>query len=186
MVKSMAKTKIKKTKKENKKTEESKKSPWAWLIKIIILVVLYVLLGNAPAIRVNPIVPGAIVAVNMIVIVLAGIFFRGRIGAAVGFFGTLINSLVTGSPFEFAAIIPHTIMGWFAGYIKSKTNIVITSFTIIIGHALNILMYLLTNLLDASILGSSVFWIGITYETIFGIVAIIIIAYLCKLIFMKK
>ena len=43
------------------------------LIKIVVMVLLYVLLGNMSSIQKNPIVPGAIVAVNMIIIVLAGI-----------------------------------------------------------------------------------------------------------------
>lgn len=155
-------------------------------ISIIILTTLYVLLGNVPAIQKNPIIPEAVVAVNMIIIVLSGILFGKRTGAIVGFLGTLINALITGSSFEYFAILPHTIMGYFAGFFKERTNNILASLSIIIGHALNIVSYLVIGILSISNFQNSDFWLGIIYETIFGIISIIILAYLYEGIFCKK
>jgi uncharacterized membrane protein len=148
------------------------------LITIVVLIILYVLLGNINAIKANPMVPGAVVAVNMIIVVLAGILFGKRTGLAVGLFGTSINALITGSGFEYAAIIPHAIMGWFAGWFKERAKIFWSSFAILIGHALNIVMFLITGLLPASVIAGSTLWIGLTYEAVFGIVSITLLAYL--------
>lgn len=153
---------------------------------IIALVIIYVLLGNIKTIQANPMVPGAVVAVNMIVVVIAGILFGRRVGLTVGFLGTLINAIVTGSSFEFAAIIPHALMGATAGYLRARTSILGASLAILVGHVLNILMFIIFGLLAVAILSTSNFWIGITYETIFGIVSISIICWLYTSLFRKK
>ena len=97
------------------------KIDWKWLSRLAILIAVYILLGNSRSIQPNPFIPGAIIAVNMIVPVIAGILFGSWTGFLVGIFGTFLNSLTpAGSFFEFLAVLPHGIMGFLAGYFSGK------------------------------------------------------------------
>jgi len=156
------------------------------LIRIIILIALYILIGNTPYIKQNPIVPGAIVAVNMIVVIIAGILYGRSTGFVVGLLATFFNVMTpAGNAFELAAVIPHAIMGWCAGALKDSTNTFVASLSIIIGHILNIAAFTIIGIFSLSILNTTRFWMGITYETIFGIVAVVIIVWVYQLLFGK-
>jgi uncharacterized membrane protein len=145
------------------------------LLQMIILVILYILIGNARSIQLNPIVPGAVIAVNMIIPVIGGILFGWRVGALVGIFGTAINALTpAGSEFELAAIIPHGIMGFAAGYISEKFPIPLAAASIIIGHILNILSFLAFGLLTFEIINVFRFWYGLAFESLAGIITIVV------------
>jgi uncharacterized membrane protein len=146
------------------------------LFKTVIFVALYVLLGNARSVQENPVVPGAVIAVNMVVPVLAGILYGRGQGLLVGFFGTLLAAFSPiGSAFEIAAIIPHSIMGFLAGYFKDKAPTPIVACTLFIGHLLNIIMFVLFSLLPISLVADGQFWMGLLYETFIGIVTIMIL-----------
>jgi len=194
-------TSKKKVKKVNKKTKSVKqrkikdttlKAPRKWrfskkeLMITIVMIILYLILGNINSIKSNPVVPGAIVAVNMIVVVIAGILFGKKVGLGTGLAGTFVNAAITGSGFELAAIIPHTIMGWYAGKIANKKRLVISSLAIIVGHILNIIMFLITGLLSISALANSYFWMGLIYGAVFGIISISLICWLYLKIVHKK
>ncbi|OGJ20569.1 hypothetical protein A3K73_05285 [Candidatus Pacearchaeota archaeon RBG_13_36_9] len=158
------------------------------LIKIFVMILLYILLGQYALVK-NPMVPGAIVAVNMIIVVLAGILFGKEAGLIVGLMGTLINAVIMGNVseanFEYASILPHLIMGWTAGKLREKNGLFISSLAIIAGHALNIVAYLIAGLMKKADV-NPVFWKGLGYEAIFGIISIVILAWLYVKIFPKK
>lgn len=149
-----------------------------------LLIIFYLLLGNARSVKQNPFIPGAVIAVNMIVPVLAGKLGGKRMGAFVGFFATLLNALSpAGSVFEFAAILPHTIMGYVAGSISKSQPIPIVALTLIIGHAFNLLSFIAFGLMQFSVLQNLFFWYGLTYELFYGIITIIIIYFIIQLAF---
>jgi len=159
------------------------------IIKIFVFILLYVLLGYVNSYVPNPIVPEAIVAVNMIIIVIAGILFGKEVGLIVGLMGTLINAVImgnsSGADFEYASIIPHLIMGWTAGKLREKNGLFISSLAIVVGHALNKIAYLIVGLMKTADI-NSVFWKGLGYEAILGIISIIIISWLYIKIFHEK
>ncbi len=161
----------------------------AVLIRIFIMILLYILLGQINSYVKNPMVPGAIVAVNMIIIVIAGILFGKETGLIVGLMGTLINAVIMGNVteanFEYASIIPHLIMGWAAGKLRERNGLFVSSLAIITGHALNIIAYLITGLMKTADI-NSVFWKGLEYEALFGIISIVIISWLYVKIFRAK
>ncbi len=140
-----------------------------------VLAALYVVVGFSvtPALK-NPMVPGAIIAINMVVVVIAGILFGPTPGALVGFVGTLVNALAspTGAQsFEFAAVIPHTIMGLTAGVV-GRIDQPLAAFTIIVGHALNIIAFLVLGLLPFNQVAVSIFWVGLLVETVVDVAII--------------
>ncbi len=155
------------------------------LVKIFVMVLLYVLLGNLNSLVANPMVPGTVVAVNMIIVVLAGILFGKEVGLLVGLMGASINGVITGSNFEYAAIIPHMIMGWSAGKIREKSGLLGSSLAIIVGHVLNVIAFLIFGLMVKDDI-NDVFWRGLGYEAVFGIMSIVIIAWLYIKIFEHK
>jgi len=147
------------------------------LIQIIILVILYVLLGNSRSVQPNPFLTGAVIAVNMIVPVLGGILFGWRVGLLTGLAGTILNSLSpAANPFESLAVIPHGLMGLSAGLISRKFPSPIAAGALIIGHTLNMIMFISFGLIEITILHDLTFWLGITYEAFIGMVSIVIIS----------
>jgi uncharacterized membrane protein len=150
--------------------------------QIILPVILYVLLGNARSIQPNPFIPGAIIAVNMVIPVLAGILFGRVAGLLVGLLGTLLNAITpAGSLFEFLSIVPHGIMGWVAGHFRERMPTLILACSLIVGHGLNILAYVLFGALSFASLLHLTFWYGLAYETFAGVIAVSILAGIYRL-----
>ena len=142
---------------------------------MLILIALYVLIGNARSIQENPIIPGAVIAVNMIVPVIGGILFGWRVGLAVGLFGTLFNAFSpAGNEFELHAVIPHGVMGFTAGYLRDRLPTIFAACSIIVGHFLNIATFLLFNLITFSVINSVQFWYGLAFESLAGIITIVV------------
>lgn len=153
------------------------------ILQIVVLVVLYILIGNARSIQPNPVVPGAVIAVNMIVPIIGGILFGWRVGALVGLLGTFINAFTpAGNEFEFAAIIPHGVMGFIAGYYHEKFPVPLVAASIIIGHIFNILMFLSFGLLPFTSLNSLRFWYGLGFEALAGIISIVVIIAIYRMV----
>lgn len=141
-----------------------------------LLAALYVVVGQVVQFIPNPMVPGAIIALNMTVVVIAGILLGPSSGALVGLVGTLVNAVViqgTGKPFEFAAVVPHTIMGFTAGLV-GRSSPYLASLTILIGHALNLLAFYLIGLMPASAVAATVFSVGLAAEAVIDIVVIVL------------
>lgn len=142
---------------------------------VAVLAALYVVIGRfLTQFLPNPMVPGAIIAINMVVVVIAGILFGPGAGALVGLIGTTINAFVSPSgsrAFEFAAIIPHTIMGLSAGLI-ARANAPIAAFAIIVGHVLNIAAFIIAGLIPLNQLATTIFSVGLLVETVIDLVVI--------------
>ena len=152
------------------------------IIQVIILISIYILLGNARSIEQNPFIPGATIAVNMIVPVIAGILFGPKCGVLTGIFGTLLNSFTpAGSIFELLAILPHGLMGLFAGLLNKKVASPIAALTLSIGHALNLLFFTAFGLILPGTFRNPDFWLGTGYEVFIGIIAIILITTIYRL-----
>ena len=128
----------------------------------------------------NPMVPGATIALNMILPVLAGYFFGPWSGAVVGGVGTGIASLLTRSIYTVLAIIPHTIMGAVAGWTGRYRSEFLTASTILIGHSLNMLFYLGTGVITIPAEKVGITLLGLATEAMVDIIAIVILILLLK------
>jgi uncharacterized membrane protein len=147
---------------------------------VAVLAALYVVLGQIVRFIPNPMVPGAIIALNMVVVVIAGLVLGPAAGALVGLIGTLVNAASpAGNPFEWAAIIPHTIMGISAGLAR-RAPVVLGALTIIVGHALNIVAFIIAGLLPANQLTATVFSAGLGLEVVIDVVVISIVVPLLR------
>jgi len=157
------------------------------LAKVAIPVILYVLIGNARSIQPNPFIPGSVIAVYMVVPVVAGILFGSRTGFLVGALGTLLNALSpAGSAFEFASILPHAVMGMSAGCLRGKFPTPFVAGTILVGHALNIGVYLSVGLMDTMPLVTPSFWYGLAYESLIGMMTIYVIVTIYRMGFASQ
>lgn len=159
----------------------------AILLPVVLLVLLYILLGNARSVQPNPIVPGAIVAVNMVVPVLAGIFYGPWAGLAVGAVGTFANTLSpAGNEFEMLAILPHAVMGLLAGLLSRRYPTPVAAFALLFGHMANIAMFSFflqdSVFPEAGILVNARFWQGLAFEAFAGILTVIVVAAIFRII----
>lgn len=149
---------------------------------VAIFAVLYVLIGNARSIHENPFIPGAVIAVSMIVPVLAGILFGKRVGFFTGIIGTSLNYFSPASSiFDLLSIIPHGIMGFSAGLLKERFSTPLASLSLIVGHATNTVVYINFGFIAKDTLSNPEFWSGIAYETFVGIITITLITSIYKL-----
>jgi uncharacterized membrane protein len=142
----------------------------------------YVVLGQIVRFIPNPMVPGAIIALNMVVVVIAGMLFGPTIGGLVGFVGTFVNAISpAGNPFEWAAVVPHTIMGIAAGLVGVR-RLLPGALTIVVGHALNIAAFLLVGLLPLSQAAVTIFSVGLLVEVIVDVVVIVLVVRALRLV----
>ncbi len=140
---------------------------------VAVMAALYVVIGFyiTPQLP-NPMLRGqGVIAINMVVVVVAGMLFGPYAGALVGLIGTSLNAVVSpagGRPYELAAIIPHTIMGITAG-VLSRANSWAGAFAIIVGHVLNVVAFLILRL---ALLPIPVVAGGVALETLIDLVLI--------------
>jgi uncharacterized membrane protein len=141
---------------------------------LAMLVALYIVVGQVVRFIHNPMVPGAIIALNMIVIVIAGILLGPAGGALVGLLGTALNGFLTpaGNAFERAAIVPHTIMGLTAGFVGLR-SVFAGALCVLVGHSLNILSFILLRLMPLTAATGAVFFSGLLFETVVDVVLIL-------------
>lgn len=147
---------------------------------IILGVLLYVGLGLMVHYIPNPIVPSAIWALNMVVIVVAGHIGGPLAGALTGGIGTLLNfclKLPMGGPdfYELSAVIPHTLMGLAAGLVRPQHSRLLTASTIAIGHGLNLLFFGIGGLLPWSLFRIEAFWDGLFAEIAVDLILIMVL-----------
>lgn len=140
---------------------------------VAVLAALYVVIGLfVTPLLPNPMLRGqGVIAINMVVVVVAGMLFGPYAGALVGLIGTSLNAWLGpagGRPYELAAIIPHIIMGITAG-VLSRTNPWAGAFAIIVGHVLNVMAFLIVRL---PLLPLLVVAGGVAIETIIDLVVI--------------
>lgn len=141
---------------------------------VAVLAALYVVVGQLVKFLPNPMVPGGIIALNMVVVVIAGILLGPSAGALVGLIGTGVNGFFTpaGNLFERYAIVPHTIMGFTAGLVGMR-SVFGGSLTILVGHVLNVAVFVGAGLLPASDITGKIFIYGLALETVVDIVVIL-------------
>ncbi|HEV8339836.1 MAG TPA: ECF transporter S component [bacterium] len=142
---------------------------------VAVMAALYVVIGfYITPLLPNPMVRGAVIAINMVVVVIAGILFGPTVGALVGLIGTSLNAVVgpaASRPFEVAAIIPHLIMGFSAGWV-ARISRPVAALTILVGHVLNIAAFIIVRLIPLSDLTATIFSVGLLVEAIIDIVVI--------------
>ncbi len=144
------------------------------ITRVALLAAVYVVLGQVVRFIPNPMVPGAVIALNMVVVVIAGMLLGPAAGALVGLVGTFVNAVSpAGNPFEWAAIIPHTIMGLVAGLVGGRSRVV-GALTIIVGHVLNVAAFILVGLMPATQMAVTIFSIGLLTEVVIDVVVILI------------
>ncbi|HXF82604.1 MAG TPA: ECF transporter S component [bacterium] len=147
---------------------------------VAVLAALYVVLGQLTRFIPNPMVPGANVALNMTVVVIAGILLGPTAGGLVGLIGTLLNALSpAGNAYEYWAIVPHGIMGLAAGAAR-RAPLVLAALTIVVGHALNIIAFVIAGLLPANQVTASVFSVGLLVEVVIDVVVISVVVPLLR------
>ncbi|MBN1485728.1 MAG: ECF transporter S component [Chloroflexia bacterium] len=150
------------------------------LLGIAVLTLLYPAMAPIVTHIPNPMVPGAYVALNMIVPVLAGFFYGPVSGALTGALGTALSALILADPFDCAAVFPHLVMGAVAGWTGRYRSELLSATTIVLGHGLNMLFFLRLQLLTIAPqeIGSTL--LGLTSETMIDIVAIVLACVLLK------
>ena len=150
---------------------------WSWIgIGVLAYWALGLLANRIP----NPMIPAAVLALNMIVPVIAGYFGGITVGLLVGGLGTLANFLYkipfTGvNVYEALAILPHAVMGTFAGFVGSYKSRIGTALTITIGHGLNLTFFLIAGVLPLALMSSSTFWSGLLAEIMVDLILIALI-----------
>ncbi len=145
------------------------------LVGILVLTLLYPLANPLLVYLPNPMVPDAIIALNMILPVLAGYWFGVWSGVMVGGLGAGLSALLWVNAFDAYAILPHALMGAAAGWFGERRAQTPAAFSILIGHGLNILFYWRMGLmlLDASRIGPIL--LGLTAEATIDVVAILLL-----------
>jgi len=138
---------------------------------IAVFIALYAAIGQVIRFIPNPMVPGAIIALNMTVVVIAGILLGPVPGLLVGGLGSLLDGVIRGSAFQLWSIGPHAVMGLVAGLL-ARANPAVAALAIIVGHALNIGVYLVVGLLPANQVGVAIFWTGLLAETVVDLIVI--------------
>jgi uncharacterized membrane protein len=139
-----------------------------------VLVVAYILVGQVVHRIPNPMVPNAIIALNMTVVVIAGVLLGPVAGGLVGLLGTFVNGFYTpaGNPFEQAAVLPHTIMGFAAG-LAGRRSVFAGALTVLVGHALNVLVFVSRALMPVAAISGALFFSGLLFEIVVDVVLIL-------------
>ncbi len=149
-------------------------------IGLAILTLLYAALHPLVQVIPNPMVPGAIVALNMVLPVLAGYLYGPLSGAIAGGVGTALSAGLWRDPFDAVAILPHLVMGLVAGWVGHSRQQVLSAGTILIGHSLNMLLYLRLGLLQIGPEEVGGVLLGLVTETMIDVVAIVLLATLLQ------
>jgi hypothetical protein len=126
----------------------------------------------------NPLVPHAILAINMIFPILAGYFFGPVSGAIAGAFGTGISAFISPDIYDALAILPHAIMGLLAGIAGNSEARFPGAFSILAGHILNILFFWRFGFLEFN--EKYTLFLGLITESTIDIVAIILLIVLLQ------
>jgi len=144
-------------------------------IGTVVLTVLYpvfaLLVHRIP----NPVVPGAVVALNMVFPVLAGFFFGPCSGALAGGLGAGLAALVQGSLFDGLAVLPHALMGGLAGRLGSRGSEMKASLSLLLGHVLNLLFFVRLGLLPGAVAVRPDTGLGLLTECLVEMMAVVLL-----------
>jgi uncharacterized membrane protein len=128
----------------------------------------------------NPMVPGALLALNMVFPVLAGYFYGPYSGVLAGGVGTALAALLRVDMYDALAIFPHAMMGLAAGLAGNRRSDFLGALSIIVGLLLYLLFYIRFGMLEITPANFSVTLLGLTTETTIDLVAILLIITLLK------
>ena len=128
----------------------------------------------------NPMVPGALLALNMIFPVLAGYFYGPLSGVVAGGLGTALAALLRVDMYDALAILPHALMGLAAGLAGNRRSDFLAALSILVGHLLNILFYIRFGMMEIAPENISVTLLGLTSEVTVDVVAILLLITLLK------
>ncbi len=151
---------------------------------VLLGVGLYVVTGQLVRYLPNPMVPDAIIALNMAIVVIMAYFTGPLEGALIGFLGTVGNFLfklpMVTDLYELAAVLPHTVMGAYAGWLatryrESENRKIGVALSIFVGHLLNVAVFVGTGLLKTDQAGQPTFWSGIVTEGVIDIIVILLV-----------
>jgi uncharacterized membrane protein len=139
-----------------------------------VLAAAYILIGQFVHRIPNPMVPNAIIALNMTVVVIAGILLGPVGGGLVGVVGTFVNGFYTpaGNPFERAAVLPHVIMGLAAG-LAGRRSVFAGALAILVGHTLNVLVFVSRGLMPVTAISGAMFFSGLLFEIVVDVVLVL-------------
>jgi len=119
----------------------------------------------------NPMLPGASLALAMVIPVVAGALRGPREGALVGFGGTLLalvfhQALFGFNAFEACGLAAHPVMGACAGLLARRTrHRIVPGLAILLGHGLNLAAYTLFHLMPVEQLKTPVFLTALLAES---------------------
>lgn len=147
---------------------------------LLVFLLLYPALAIVVRFLPNPMVPDAVIALNMIAPVLAGFLFGPVSGVICGGGGTALSALLHGSMYDVLAVCPHALMGAAAGFLGRKGSEFQSSLAIILGHGLNILFFYRFGMLSLSRDSAGQFLLGLASETTVDIVIILLVAKFLK------
>ncbi|HNT24316.1 MAG TPA: ECF transporter S component [Anaerolineales bacterium] len=128
----------------------------------------------------NPMVPGALLALNMVFPVLAGYFYGPLSGAVVGALGTALAALLRADLYDAVAILPHAVMGAAAGLAGDRRNDFLAALSVLVGHLLNLLFFLRLGLMSIPSTTLGVTLLGLTTEVTIDVVAIMLLIVVLK------
>lgn len=147
------------------------------LAGMLVLTLLYPLVAPLVQLMPNPMAPGAIVALNMVFPVLAGYFYGPCSGAVAGGVGAALAALCTVDMFDALAILPHMAMGSLAGRLGRNGSELLSSTSLLAGHALNMLFFIRLGLLPIPVEALPVTALGLLTESSVEMVAVVLLAH---------
>ena len=151
------------------------------LIGILVFTLLFPVLGSLVQYIPNPMVPGAIISLNMIIPILAGYFYGPFSGLVVGGTGTLLAALLQANQFYLAGVYSMALMGVLAGWVgRNYRSEVLSAATILVGHAANILILICMGMLVIPPERVGVTLLGLATESMIDIVAAVLLMVILK------
>jgi uncharacterized membrane protein len=124
----------------------------------------------------NPMVPGAIVSLNMIFPILAGYFYGPISGLVVGGAGVWLSALLLSNQFYLTGVFSLALVGALAGWIgRNRRAEVPAAATVILAHAINILVLMRVGLLAIPAERVGVTLLGLTTESVIDMIATVLI-----------
>ncbi|PRR82743.1 ECF transporter S component [Clostridium vincentii] len=149
-------------------------------VGIVIFIFLYpianIFLNNVP----NPMVPESFIALNMIFPILCGFLYGPKSGFISGALGLGISTLIFGSLYDAAGVLPCSIMGYVAGVIGKKGVEFTSSLSIFLGHTLNLIFFYRMGFMKFNINEFGPVFLGVIAESTIDILAIVLLGYLLK------
>lgn len=147
---------------------------------VLLLVLLYPAIAPITRHIPNPMVPGASIALQMILPVLSGYFFGPFSGMLTGGCGAAMSAFLYADMFDALAVFPHSVMGFMAGWLVKYESDIIPASAVIIGHILNMAFFIRLGLIPIPVERLGVILLGLATETTIDLVAIILMMAILK------